>query len=272
MARTRGIEGLLTAPATSSAAFGTVDQTAFDLYLMLTNEVAPFAATLTASAASLDKTAWASTPPTALGKTTDIPTYTMSFEARYPQVAANGACGLVTFANGYVLHTDSMTINISWAVYPADEFATVCPTSHALVPGEVTVTGTYSGVLDDTTSLSDVGTSGAITLRVDDDTVDATIAGTANITNWDAGIVTGSENRVTHAFEFDGDATMAGTNNVLPSGVIGIPDITEVVLRAAGSRDYTIAAFLQSISFNLAFGSLVGFSATLQCTDDLVIG
>lgn len=272
-ARTRGIEGLLSAPDTSSAAFGALDQTAFDLYLMLKNEVSPFSATLTSSAPSLDKTVFASTPPTALGKTTDLPTHTISFEARYPQVTTNGACGLVTFDNGYVLHTDQMTINIAWEIYPADEFTTVCPTSRAFTPGEVSVTGTYSGVVDDITAISPVGTSGAITLRVDDNAgADATVAGIANITNWDAAIAIGNPNRITHAFEFDGDATMAGTNNVLPSGVIGIPDITEVVLRSAGSRDYTVPAFLQSLSFNLAFGSLVGFSGSLQCTGDLVIG
>lgn len=278
MARTRGIEGLLTAPDTASAAFNSVDQTGFDIHKMLLDVVAPYSATLTSSAPSLDKTAWASTAPVSLGKTTDLINNTISFEARYPAAAANGGCGLVTFTNGYNVHTDALTVNMSCASYPADEFAATCPTSRAFTPGEISVSGTYSGVVSSSAALSGAGTTGAATLRLDDASTDATVAGNINITNWDAAIATGSPNRVTHAFEFDGDATMAGiasgvgsANAVFPAGVIGIPDVTEVILRAAGSRVYTVPAFWTSISMSLAFGSLVGFSCTMQCTGDLVI-
>jgi hypothetical protein len=50
------------------------------------------------------------------------------------------------------------------------------------------------------------------------------------------------------------------------------PDITEIVLRASGDRDYTMLAFWTSISFSVAFGQLIDVSGTLQVTDAVTIG
>lgn len=270
MARTNGIEGLLSAPATSS---GTVDQTGFDLYHLLSSGVGSFSATLNHSAAELEDTEFASTPPVALGYTTDLPDGTISFQARFPKGSPKtGAEGLITFASGYTNHANEYSIALSCSVDDGNAFAATPPTAMEHVPGVITATGSYGAAVDDTTAIEPAGTAGSATFRLDDDTTDNTLGGSIVLTSVSPAVVVGQQNRVTHNFRFDGNVTVAGSSPPLPTGALAKPDITEVVLRASGSRDYTVDAFWTALSFQVAFGQLIGVSGTLQCTGDLVIG
>jgi len=267
--RTNGIEGLLSVADTST---GAVDQTGFDLHHLINSGVGPYSATLNLAAPALESTEWASTAPLALSHVPDINAATMSFSARFPQGAPKtGAEGLVTFSNGYVLHTDRYTLNLNWSAENGDAFSATPPTARAFVPGVFTGSGSYEGAVDDTTAIVDAGATGSATLRLDDDTTDNTFAGAILLDAVSPSFVTGSQSRIANNFTVNGNLTVAGTAPPLPAGALAKPDITEIVLRASGSRTYTMDAFWSSLSFSVAFGQLIDVSGTLQITGDVTI-
>jgi len=267
--RTNGIEGLLSVADTST---GAVDQTGFDLHHLINSGVGPYSATLNLAAPALESTEWASTAPLALSHVPDINAATMSFIARFPQGAPKtGAEGLVTFANGNVLHVDRYTLNINCSVENGDTFSSTPPTARAFVPGVFTAGGSFEGAVDDTTAIAAAGTTGSATFRIDDDTTDNTFAGAILLDSVSPAIVTGQQNRVSSNYTVNGNLTVAGTAPPLPTGALAKPDITEIVLRASGSRTYTMDAFWSSLSFSVAFGQLIDVSGTLQITSDVTI-
>lgn len=269
MAQTRTIEGLISVEDDST---GAVDQTGFDLHHLFNSGVGAFGATMTESTPSYDSTIWATTPPGSMSKITGMLNRTIAIQAKFPLASpATGKCGLVTFANGYVLHANGFSVNLNAAAYDATEFdAGTCPTSLSYVPGEISGSGSWEGGVSDTTTTGDAGDAGAASFRLTPDTADNTIAGNIVVTNVNVGgAIGGGLNRITQAFDFNGDVTIAGTNPPLPTGAIGIPDVTELVWRVAGSKTFTVNAFWTSLSFQVSQNALIGVSGTLQCTGDM---
>ena len=269
MAATIGIEGLISVPDTSG---GAVDQTGFDLHHVLGSGVGPYSATLNESADSADTTEWASSVPVASTMTTGLKGWTMSVNGRFPGGNAKfGKCGQVTFANGYVLGSSAWAMALACGFADVTEFESSCPEYRAFLPGIISGSGSWTSLIDDTTAIAGTGDSGAAVFRLTkESSVDNTLACNIHSVQEAASIAVGSKNGVVYNYVVNGNVTAAGDSPLFNSGALVRPDVTEVVLRAAGSRTYTGMAFWTSIGISVALDGLIDISLTLQGTGAIV--
>lgn len=275
MAQTIGIEGLVSSDDAD---------TSKDLYHLLNTGIAPysFAAQIATEAAPI--TPFASTPPVAGSSISGLRTWTASFNGRFPRTSpAMGHQGLATYGtmtvgSGYVLGISAWTLALACESFDATEGATTPPTWRSFVPGLISGSGTMTVRVDDTTAL-EVGTEGALTLRMNvETTVNNSFSGNIIVTNVAPSVAVGSKNTAQISFVFTGPISVAGDNPILPAGASGVaaeltkPDITDVVLRASGSIDYDGSAFWTSLNVNCAIGSPIDVTGTMQGTGTLALG
>ena len=275
MAATIGIEGLISSDDAD---------TTKDLYHLLNNGIAPYSFSAQIPTEIAASTAFASTPPKAGTNISGLRSWTASFAGRFPRSSpAMGHEGLATYGSmsvgsGYLLGLTGWSLSLSCESFDDTALASSPPTWRSFVPGLITGTGTMDVRIDDTTAL-EVGTEGAITLRTNvESTEDNRISGSIIVTGVSPSVAVGSKNTAQISFAFTGDISSAGDNPILPAGALGAaaeltkPDITDVVLRASGSRDYDGSAFWTALNINCAIGSPIDVTGTLQGTGALTLG
>jgi hypothetical protein len=273
MAHTVGITGLVTVPDTAT---GAIDQTGFDLYKLLgatTGGGRPYSASLQISNPEYDITAFAGSL-SSMGYIGGINSWTGTINMRFPNpTVGSGRCGNVTFANGYALRVNQWSAALAAQLFETTEFDTTCPSWATFVPGLISGTGSYAGGIDDATAITLPAPNGAATFRLtDESSVDNTLAGNIFITGAGPNIVVNQLNNVSHNFRFNGAITAAGDTPLFPSGAIGKPDITEIVVSADGNRDYTGFCFWTSVSITVPVQGLIDISVGIQGTGELAAG
>lgn len=275
MADTIGIEGLLSSDDAD---------TTKDLYHLLNTGIAPYSFSAQIPTEIAVSTAFASTPPVAQSNISGRRSWTANFAGRFPRSSpAMGHEGLATYGSmsvgsGYLLGLNAWTLALSCEAFETTEMASTPPTWNSFVPGIISGTGSFNVRIDDTTAL-EVGTEGAITLRSNvESTENNRFEGNIIVTSVSPSVAVGSRNTATINFTFTGPISVAGDNPILPAGALGVaaeltkPDVTDVVLRASGSRDYDGSAFWTSLNINCQMGSPIDVSGTLQGTGTLALG
>lgn len=267
---TIGLTGLLSVADTSGAAVG---QTGFDLHRIINTTTDPYTCTINTTGEAFDVSAFESTSPVAKDMLQGIGVWTASFAGRYPKNAPiAGHEGSVVFANGYVLGTSAWSITLNAETYDDTAMASTPPTWRSFLPGEITGSGSFDVRIDDTTALTAL-TTGAATFRMNPATTTPnTLAGTIIITGVSPTVARGARNVATYNFVFDGNITGAGDESLFAAGAMTTPDLTEIVLRAEGSRDYTGIGHWTSLTIGAAIGSPIEVSGTLQGSGALTIG
>lgn len=269
MAHTVGITGLVAVPDTDSLA---ASQTGRDLYTILgegTGGGKPYQANLQVNFPAIDTTAFASglTSATSIA---DIGSWTGTINMRFPNpTAKTGAGGLVTFSNGYAVLVDQWSMNIAVAALDATSFASTPPTWRSFIPGLISASGSYAGGVDSSTALT-MGASGSATFRLSDESgTDNTLAASIFYTGINPSIPVGGRNAVAHNYQVSGAITAAGDTPLFPSGALGTPDTTEIVVTAASGRTYTGFCFLTSLAASVAIGSAIDITVGIQGTGAL---
>lgn len=247
-----------------------------DLHHIINTGSGPYAFTLNATAPVQPYTVFGVNTTTA-GRSVGLAEWTADVSARFPRTPSNAYAASITYAAGYARLVQSFALNFtceaeSYVPEPADN-ATYRP----FVPGLISAGGTYTALVDDSVPLVGPtlqGSAGTIaTFKLTEDgATDRTIAGNIVIT----GVSPSASNesglqQVTYTFEFDGAVTVAGSNNLLPTGVVDTPDITDVTFRATTGRTYTGPCFWSRLSLNVDRGALADVSMTLQGAGQLVI-
>lgn len=264
MAHTIGITGLVAVPGTDS---GATSQTGLDLYYLLgesTGGIKPYSVSGQITIDEHDVTAFASSLST-MSYVSGISSWTATVQGRYPNsTAATGRCGQVTFANGYDDRVNAWTLALAAQAHETTEFASTCPTWRSFMPGLVSWNGSFAGGIDDTNALV-FGASGSATLRMSDEAgTDNTLAGSIFYTGVGPTINVGQVNQVSQTFRGSGALTTAGDTPLFAAGAIGIPDDTEFVISADGSRTYTGRGFWTGINVSVAIGATIDVSVTIQ--------
>lgn len=244
-----------------------------DLYRILNTSADPRRGTITMVAEIADASAFESSNPIAITNSAGIGSATGSFEALFPRDgAAWGDEGLVTFASGYTENISGYTLNLACQAYDDTGFASTPPSFRSFVPGEISWSGSYTANIDNATAHSLPGTSGAATFRLNDDTVDNSLAGTIIVNSVDWNVQRGAKNTATVGFVGSGNITSAGTNPLFTAGALATPDATDIVLRAEGDVDWDGAAFWTGLSISVVIGQPITITGTLQCTGSYVLG
>lgn len=276
MASTIGIEGNITSDDAT---------TTKDLYHILNSGIKPFQFSAQIPTELAGNTGFATTVPNSESNISGLRSWTANFSGYFPRVAgAMGHEGLITYGSmsvgsGYVLGATGYSLNLSCGAYRDTEQAATAPTWDEFIPGIISGTGTMDVRIDDTTAI-EFGTEGAVTFRLNDEGAgeDNTISGSIIVTNVGPSVAVGQKNVAQISFSFTGDLTADGDNPLFPVTTPGTeekivkPDITDVVLRASGSRDYDGSAFWTSIAIQCAIGSPVQVTGTLQGTGALTAG
>jgi len=272
MAHTVGITGLVDVPDTDSL---TASQTGRDLYTLLgqgTGGGSPYTANLQVNFPAVDTTAFASSL-TSASSTPDIGSWTGTINMRFPNPGAKtGAGGLVTFSSGYAVLINQWAMNIAAAAFDTTAFASTPPSWRSFIPGLISASGSYAGGVDSSTALT-LGASGSATFRMSDESgTDNTLAASIFYTGINPAISVNALNQVSHNYQVSGAITAAGDTPLLPSGAIGTPDTTEIVVTAASGRTYTGFCFWTSIAVNVAIGSAIDVVVGIQGTGALTAG
>jgi len=269
MAGTTGLTGLLSVADTSTTA---VDQTGFDLHHLIGTSTDPFSCTINGGGESFPSPAFESTNPVAIDKIAGLSFWTATFSGRYPRNApVAGHEGFVTYANGTVDGCTGWSMTLNAGTYPNTAQASTPPVWMGYLPGEYSGSGSFDGNIDDTTAVTLV-TSGAATFRMNPATTVAnTLACGILITGASPSVARGAKNKMAYTFDIDGNVTSAGDESLFNAGPLVTPDITEIVLRAAGSRTFTGLAFLTSLTISANIGSPIEVSGTLQGTGALTV-
>lgn len=272
MAFQNGLQALITATGSST-----------DLGYFINSGSKPYQADVAVNVESFDSTGFATTPPVAMSNIGGIGDWSGSFTARFPQASpAAGQEGLVTFANGYVLGTQSWSMTATITEFDDTAFDTVPPSWRAFSPGLYSITGNWVCQYDDTTSVSSpvgAGGSGAASFRMS-----YISAGNDNIVSCSNIVVTGrslpfvvnGKTLVQYGFVVDGILQVDGDTPFWAVSVGGTPnDITpptveEIVLRGASGKTHTGDAFTTGWTIGTAIGSGVEASVSFRGTGALV--
>ncbi len=271
MASTTGLTGLLSVADTST---GAVDQTGFDLYHLIETATDPLECTINGTGESFPSVGFETgSVMVAKDQLQGLSAWTGSFTARYPRAnPAVGHQGLVTFGNGYVVKCNGWTMTINAESYDDTGFASTPPTWREALPGQITATGSFTCAIDDTTAIT-LSTTGSATFRMNtESTDDNTLAGSIVITGWSPVVRQGAKNIVTYNFTVNGNLTAAGDNTLFPAGALVTPDMTEIVLRAKGSRTYRGDAFWTSVTIGAQIGSPIQATVGFQGSGALTVG
>lgn len=266
MARNRGSEGKIVVPGTSS---GSVVQTGFDLYRIIqtVGKVTQFS--VSQAAAVGDISGFESSPVAYRDFASGIKSGTLGFKCLYPSGApAYGHRGHVSFSPGYTAHLNAFNLALAWEVLETTEFQSGAPLSDSTFePGDMTWSGSMTGVVSDTTTQVEPGVSGTGTFRLNDETTaDNTLAGTIVTENRNPVVNRqGGHQEITQAFKGSGVLTGAGDNKLF-DGAIGLSDITEMVLTYNSGKTETVDGFLSALNISVVRGQLIDISGTIQLT------
>jgi len=264
MASTIGLTGLLSSDDGDNTK---------DLYRILNTSSDPSSGSITMTADIANVSAFESANPIAIANAAGIKSATGSFNAFFPRDgAAFGDEGLVTFANGYTENVSGYTLNIACGSYDDTAFASTPPGFRTFIPGEISFSGSYQCNIDDATAHELPGTSGAATFRLNDDTVDNSLAGTIIVQSVNWNVARGAKNNATVNFVGTGNLTSAGTNPLFAAGALATPNVTDIVLRAEGDIDWDGAAFWTSLGITCNIGSPITIAGSLQCTGTYSLG
>jgi hypothetical protein len=195
--------------------------------------------------------------------------------AMFPKASSKiGANGLVSWS-GDNYDTDgrisAWTLNLSAASKPATPLRAGGVLWDEAVPGLVSWSGTFEAMLDtaDAPGLPTLAgvTPQNITLKLTEEgATDNQFTGPALLTQVSPSVTVGELATASYAFASAGDLTLAGTANVLPAGVLGIPDTGSLVLRAATDRTWSGDAFWTSIGITCTPGELIRVEVGWQGT------
>jgi hypothetical protein len=212
---------------------------------------------------------------------TGLRSWTGSISALFPKTSRKiGAEGIVTYASGYVQHVDGWTLNLSWPALDITELGSA-PTWRSFRPGKIgTFTGSYTGRVDSATALALptpwTSSSAAATFKLTEEgATDNQVTCNIIVTGVDYSVPVGEDGLQTYTVNFaiDGDLTIVGSSNFLPSGTVGTPawdangDGTpdrEIVVTLATGRTFTSNAFISGLTVNVPAGDLITVEATVQ--------
>lgn len=262
---TIGLSGLISATGST------------DMSFLIGTSTKPYAANIDLASEVFDSTGFASTAPIAISNIPGLKSWSGGFSGKFPQASpASGHEGLVTFANGYVLGCRGWSITATVQEFENTGQASTPPTWMDYIPGLYSFSGYFDVLIDDTTALATVGTSGAATFRLStESTNDNELSGTIITNSRSTPIVVNDRPIVRYGFVVDGVISVDGDAPLFDVAVAGTPDplvrpqSTAITVRANGDIDYTGNAFLTGWTVGSAIGSPVEVQATFRGTGAL---
>ena len=186
----------------------------------------------------------------------------------------------LTLGSGYTANLYSFNMNLAWVVHDTTVGTGSAITARSYIPGLLTVSGTFNAYVDDTTVLtqpgSTVGDSATFKLIETGTGTDHTIAGNVIISSLGAGFPVGGKPTVAYGYTFTGDVTAAGnggshTASPFPTGTIVAPTAGTLTLTAPGSDTYVGSAFSSAISVTAAVGEELAIAVTAQFSGGVTI-
>lgn len=269
MATARGHEGLLSVPDADPS---TNSQLGHMLHHLVNDSTRPFSVSYSVNNPAQQDTGFASVAPIAHSFRPDgLADWSGSFEAYYPKAApASGHLGSVTFAGGTVTRIENYTLNLQQEEMDNTGMASTPPTFREYQPGLWQISGTYRARVDSAAGIT-LGTRGAATFRLTTAVLDNTIAGSITITSIGKAIAIGSQVFVDYGFQFEGQATSAGTNTLLPTGTLDEPELTYVTIRSTALRIESGFCFVSGLSVSVAIGQPITVSGTLRGSGALTV-
>lgn len=262
MASTIGLTGLLSSDSESTVLGNLLDTT-----------TSPYTGTCTYSGVVVDSSAFESTAPKSITNAVGIGEWTVSASARYPGGGADfGDTSDLTYSSLDDFKVSSYTLNLQWQEFDDTGMAAAGVTWREWVMGALSWSATVNCNIDDTTALPAVNTSATATFKINDDTVDNTLAGTAIVSSVSPTVARGARNSATVTLTGTGDLTGAGTLGLLGSGAIDKSAVTGIILRAAGDIDYEGEAYLRGCTINAGIGGLVDIGIDIRGTGALTRG
>lgn len=267
MATARGHQGLLGVP---DADPGTNNQQDHLLHHLVNESTKPFSVSYTVNSPAQQDTGFASTVPVVHSfRSDDLKDWSALFEAYYPKAApVSGHLGNVTFANGTDNKVESYSLTFQQEEFDDTGMAATPPEWRDYQPGLWQINGTYRGRVDSVGAIT-LGTRGAATFRLSTATLDNTIAVNITITSVSKAIQIGSQVFVDYGFQVEDQATSAGTNTLMPAGVLTEPELTYVTIRSVGSRVESGYCFVSGLTVNVAVGQPITVSGTLRGSGEL---
>lgn len=182
-----------------------------------------------------------------------------------PQI---GALGAVTFASGEVLFINEFDINITADMHDATAFTGSAVKWRSYVPGLVRATGSFSGYLDNATTIAHAGLdagAAAATFDVIAGGTGKTIGGNILLSDVEISVSPADINKKKYSFVFDSQVTTAGSGTVLwavdtGGGVYTLTTPATgktLTLQSYTSQTFSGAALWRGISVKCAVGSPV---------------
>ena len=267
MATARGHEGLLSVP---DADTNTDSQLGHLLWHLVNTSTKPFQVGWNVTEVAQQETGFASTAPKAHEfRADELSEWTASFTAYWPKAApASGHLGNVTFDNGTVNKVESYSLDFACEEFDDTGMSLTAPTWKSFQPGLWSISGTYRGRVDSSGAVS-VGATGEATFRLSTADTPNTVIGTISITSVSKEIAIGSQVFIDYGFQFEGQATSAGTTTLLPAGTLDEPEETEVVMRSTTGRTETGRCFVTGLGLQVAIGQPIQVSGTMRGSGEL---
>jgi len=263
MASTIGLTGLLS----SSDGAGTILEDLID------TATSPYTGTINYTGVVADTSRFASSPPKSKTNAIGVGEWTVSASARFPGGGADfGDVSDLTYSSLDDFKVSSWTLNMNWDEFDDTGMAAAGVTWREWVMGALSWTATVQCNIDDTTALPAVGASATATFKINDDTADNTLAGTALVQNVSGVVSRGARNTATVTLQGTGDLTSAGTNPLFPAGALDKSAVTGIVLRAEGDVDYEGEALLRGCTISTGIGQLIDIGLDIRGTGALTRG
>lgn len=270
-----GTEGIVTSWGTSGD----------DCNHLIATGTTPFSYNLTGDTAAFPTTGPASGLK-ARTNTAGLRTWSAELEGYFPRSSKKtGSQGLVTFASGYVLHVSSWGMELAWPAFEITEFASAGVSWRDFRPGLLEATCRWQARVDSATAITLMNapnaSSAAITLKVSEEgATDNQFTGNVHVLGLREVASVGELVTIEYTAQFDGDVTVVGASNVLPAGVIDIPDWDNdadgvpdrtLTLTAASGRTRAGAAWLRRVGIDVPIDGLIRVTATAQGNGALTV-
>jgi len=246
-------------------------------HLFDTGGVGGYQFTLTTDAPAFGGTAFAATPPVSASQFVGIPSWSVSFQGRFPKAAPQtGYEGNVTHSTITPLHLKGWSLNMGYAVVNTTEMAASAPAWNTFAAGLLTWGGTFDAGVSDTTDVvlpSAIAAAAATLKLTEEGATDNEFTGNiiANQSALSVNVESSDTNRIPYNFAGSGDLTVVGSSNVLPAGAVARADAGTVVFTVGGSKTHTGSCFLSQLSITCNLGQPIAVSGQLQGTGALTL-
>jgi hypothetical protein len=257
-----------------------------DCFHLLGTGFQPYSAKLTVAKDAVEITPFVSGGVKARTNRAGLGSWSVDIEGRFPRTSPKlGNQGLITFAGGYVLFLQDFELNLDWGALEITQKNGTGVLWKAFRPGILQWGGTYEVQGDSATNFAlpelAAGAPSAATIKLTEEGgTDNNFTGSIQIESLGVDVAINQVNRGSYAYTGSGDLTVVGSSNILPSGVVEIPDWDSdsdgvpdrsLVFQAASGRTFTGPAFIRSIRVTVPTADYINVSVTAQGAGSLTL-